>query len=126
VTVKFLSPEWAAHLKTVLNARESFRQAAAGKRARLQQVITGAEETRYWIVIDDGAIDLGVGDLDAPDATITQSYDTAVGLARREVNPVTGFMMGRIKVDGNMGMLMGLTGVLAELPEAMAAIDTEY
>jgi putative sterol carrier protein len=126
VTVKFLSPEWAAQLQAALNARESFRQAAAGKRARLQQVITGAEETRYWIVIDDGAIDLGVGDLDAPDATITQSYDTAVGLARREVNPVTGFMMGRIKVDGNMGMLMGLTGVLAELPEAMAAIDTEY
>jgi len=126
VTVKFLSPEWAAQLKTVLNARESFRQAAAGKRARLQQVITGAEETRYWIVIDDGSIDLGLGDLDTPDATITQSYDTAVGLARREVNPVTGFMMGRIKVDGNMGMLMGLTGVLAELPEAMATIDTEY
>lgn len=126
MTVKFLSPEWAAQLKTVLNARGSFRQAAAGKRARLQQVITGIEETRYWIVIDDGSIDLGLGDLDTPDATITQSYDTAVGLARREVNPVTGFMMGRIKVDGNMGMLMGLTGVLAELPEAMATIDTEY
>jgi putative sterol carrier protein len=126
VTVKFLSPEWAAQLKAALNARESFREAAAGKRARLQQVITGTEETRYWIVIDDGAIDLGVGDLDAPDATITQSYDTAVGLAKREVNPVTGFMMGRIKVDGNMGMLMGLTGVLAELPEAMATIDTAY
>jgi hypothetical protein len=39
---------------------------------------------------------------------------------------VTGFMLGKIKVDGNMGMLMGLTGVLQELPEAMATIDTEY
>ena len=126
MAVKFLSAEWAEQLTASLNARDSFKAAAAGKKARLQQVITGDAETRYWIVIDDGAIDLGVGDLDAPDATITQSYDTAVGLARREVNPVTGFMMGRIKVDGNMGMLMGLTGVLAELPEAMATIDTQY
>jgi len=126
VAVAFLSSEWAEQLKTALNARPSFQAVAAGKKARLQQVITGDAETRYWIVIDDGTIDMGIGDLEAPDATITQSYETAVGLARREVNPVTGFMMGKIKVDGNMGMLMGLTGVLGELPEAMAAIDTDY
>jgi putative sterol carrier protein len=127
VAVKFLSPEWAAQLTAALNARESFKAAAAGKKARLQQVITGDTETRYWIVIDDGTIDMGLGDLDPPvDATISQSYETAVGLAQRTVNPVTGFMLGKIKVDGNMGMLMGLTGVLQELPEAMATIDTEY
>ena len=126
MAVAFLSSEWAEQLKTALNARPSFQAVAAGKKARLQQVITGDAETRYWIVIDDGTIDMGIGDLEAPDATITQSYETAVGLARREVNPVTGFMMGKIKVDGNMGMLMGLTGVLGELPEAMAAIDTDY
>jgi putative sterol carrier protein len=127
VAVKFLSPEWADELTAALNARESFRASAAGKKARLQQVITGNGGTRYWIVIDDGRIDMGVGDLEPPvDATITQSYETAVGLAQRTVNPVTGYMLGKIKVDGDMGTLMGLTGVLAELPEAMATIDTEY
>ena len=127
MAVKFLSAEWAEQLTASLNVRDSFKAAAAGKKARLQQVITGDAETRYWIVIDDGTIDMGLGDLDPPvDATITQSYDTAVGLAQRTVNPVTGFMLGKIKVDGNMGMLMGLTGVLQELPEAMATIDTEY
>jgi putative sterol carrier protein len=127
VAVKFLSAGWAEQLTASLNARDSFKAAAAGKKARLQQVITGDAEARYWIVIDDGSIDMGLGALDPPvDATITQSYDTAVGLAQRTVNPVTGFMLGKIKVDGNMGMLMGLTGVLQELPEAMATIDTEY
>jgi putative sterol carrier protein len=127
VAVKFLSPEWAEQLAAALNARESFTAAAAGKKARLQQVITGEAQTRYWIVIDDGTIEMGLGDLQPPvDATITQSYETAVGLAQRTVNPVTGFMLGKIKVDGNMGMLMGLTGVLQEIPEAMATIDTEY
>ena len=126
MAVAFLSSEWAEQLKDALNARASFQAAAAGKKARLQQVITGDPAIRYWIVIDDGTIDMGIGDLEAPDATITESYDTAVGLATRKVNPVTGFMMGKIKVDGNMGMLMGLTGVLGELPEAMATIDTDY
>lgn len=127
MAVQFLSPEWADQLTAALNARESFTAAAAGKHARLQQVITGEPEMRYWIVIDDGTIAMGVGDLEPPvDATITQSYETAVGLAQRTVNPVTGFMLGKIKVDGNMGMLMGLTGVLQELPEAMATIDTTY
>ena len=127
MAVKFLSPEWAEQLTASLNARDSFKAAAAGKKARLQQVITGDPGTRYWIVIDDGTIDMGVGDIEPPvDATITQSYETAVGLARRTVNPVTGFMLGKIKVEGNMGMLMGLTGVLQELPEAMATVDTEY
>ena len=127
MAVKFLSPEWAEQLTAALNARESFKAAAAGKKARLQQVITGESPTRYWIVIDDGTIDMGLGDLEPPvDATITQSYETAVGLAQRTVNPVTGFMLGKIKVEGNMGMLMGLTGVLQELPEAMATVETEY
>ena len=127
MAVKFLSAGWAEQLTAALNARESFKAAAAGKKARLQQVITGESPTRYWIVIDDGTIDMGLGDLEPPvDATITQSYETAVGLAQRTVNPVTGFMLGKIKVDGNMGMLMGLTGVLQEIPEAMATVDTEY
>jgi putative sterol carrier protein len=127
VAVKFLSPEWAEQLTATLNSRDSFKAAAAGKKARLQQVIMGDTQTRYWIVIDDGAIEMGLGDLEPPvDATITQSYETAVGLAQRTVNPVTGFMLGKIKVDGNMGMLMGLTAVLQELPEAMATIETDY
>ena len=61
-------------------------------------------------MIADGAIDMGVGDADAPDATITQSYDTAVKLAKSELSVVTAFMTGKVKVAGNMGMLMGLQG----------------
>ena len=66
MAVKFLSPEWAEQLTATLNARDSFKAAAAGKAARLQQVITGDAESRYWIVIDDGTIDMGVGDLAPP------------------------------------------------------------
>lgn len=127
VTVKFLSEEWAEALKDQLNASPEFKEAAAGKSAAIQQVIGGPDgETRYWITIAEDTIDMGVGDTSNPDATITESYDTAVALAKSELSPVTAFMTGKIKVAGNMGMLLGLQAVLSLLPGAMAAIDVEY
>jgi putative sterol carrier protein len=126
--VKFLSDEWAQALKAELNESEEFRRAAAGQHATIQQVITGgdADDTHYWITIEDGSIDLGVGDIDSEDATITQSYDSAAALARGELSPVTAFMTGKLKIAGNMGMILGLQGALAQLPAAMAKIDVAY
>lgn len=127
MSVQFLSTEWADAVKAELNANDAFRQAAASQQATIQQVITSGEgDTHYWIVIADGAIDMGVGDADTPDATITQSYDTAVKLAKSELSVVTAFMTGKVKVAGNMGMLMGLQGALSQLPTAMQAVETDY
>ena len=90
-------------------------------------MITGGDgETLYWIRIADAAIDMGVGQAENPDATITQSYETAVALAKSELSPVTAFMTGKVKVGGNMGLLLSLQGVLTQLPDAMRAIDVQY
>jgi putative sterol carrier protein len=127
MSVKFLTPEWAVALEAALNASETFKQAATGHNALIQQIITTADgDTHYWTKIADGSVDIGFGDAEGPDATITQSYETAVALAHRELSPVTAFMMGKLSVGGNMGMLLGLQGALSQLPEAMASIDTEY
>jgi putative sterol carrier protein len=128
VPVKFLSDDWAQGLKAELNGNDAFRQAAVGKKATIVQVIAApAGETRYWIRIDDGAIDMGLGEADGTvDATISESYETAVSLAKSEINPVTAFMTGKIKIDGNMGLLLGLQPVLAQLPPAMQRMDVEY
>jgi putative sterol carrier protein len=127
VTVRFLSEEWVSALTERLNASDGFKEAAGTQAAAIQQVISGPDgETRYWTRIADGTIEMGIGDLDGVDATITQSYDTAVALAKRELSPVTGFMMGKIKVAGNMGLLLGLQGILGQIADAMAALDVEY
>ena len=67
MAVKFLSEEWAQALKTELNASDSFKEAATGKTATIQQVIGGGDgEIHYWIGLADGAIDMGIGDADDP------------------------------------------------------------
>jgi putative sterol carrier protein len=127
VAVKFLSPEWADVVKEALNADEAFRAAASRAGATLQQVITTPDgETHYWIKIGGGRIDMGVGDVEGADATVTQSYETAVSLAKSELSPVTAFMTGKLKVGGNMGLLLGLQGALTRLPVVMATLDVEY
>jgi putative sterol carrier protein len=127
VAVKFLSEEWARELKEALNANPAFIEAVGSQSVKIQQVTSGPDGTvDYWLKIEGGQVDLGVGDIDGPDATITQDYATAVALARSELSPVSAFMTGKIKISGNMMVLMGLQNALAQLPGVMAEMDIDY
>jgi putative sterol carrier protein len=127
VPVRFLSEEWATELKERLNTSESFKKAAGMVAATLQQVIIGPEgERRYWMRIGNGSIDMGAGDIDTPDATISQDYETAVALAKSELNAVSAFMSGKIRIAGNMMLIMQLQAAIAELPRAMSEMDIDY
>ena len=126
--MRFLSPEWAEAVEQACNADPGFQQAAAGHTVTLQQVITGTDgsETHYWTRLADGRIELGIGDAEDPDATVRQSYGTAAGLARREINAAAAYMTGKIKIDGNLGQLMALQSVLGRLADVAGSLDVDY
>lgn len=127
MSVAFLSDDWVAELKDRLNQDDAFRRASSGAEATLQQVISTSDgERRYWIRVDHGTIDMAPGDAERPDATIVQDRETAAGLARGEVNPVSAFMTGKLKVHGSMMLLMQLQSALGELPRVMAEMDVDY
>jgi putative sterol carrier protein len=127
VPVKFLSDEWTSEVKERLVASEAFRKAAGSTSAKIQQVINGPEgDRRYWIELEDGEVDIGSGDIASPDCTIMQDYDTAVAMAKSEINPVSAFMSGKLRVSGNMMLLMQLQGAISELGRVMEEMDVEY
>jgi putative sterol carrier protein len=69
------------------------------------------------VIKDEGAIMLDgsgarAGDGDA-DVTLTASAETFLGILEGNVNPTAAFMMGKLSVDGNMGLAIQLGSALS-------------
>ena len=69
------------------------------------------------IIKDEGSILLDTsgaraGDGEA-DVTLTASADTFKGILEGTVNPTAAFMMGKLSVDGNMGLAIQLASALS-------------
>ncbi|MCY1125784.1 SCP2 sterol-binding domain-containing protein [Frigidibacter sp. RF13] len=69
------------------------------------------------VIKDEGAIMLDgsgarAGDEDA-DVTLTASAETFLGILDGSVNPTAAFMMGKLSVDGNMGLAIQLGSALS-------------
>lgn len=125
--VQFLSSEWTEELEKRLNASDTFRAAASAANVTIQNVIeTPDGAKRYWMRFEGGSVKLEAGDAEKADATIEQDYATAVALAKSELNPVSAFMTGKIRINGSMMLLMQLQGALSELAKEMQEIDVDY
>jgi putative sterol carrier protein len=125
--VQFLSPEWTQELEKRLNASDTFKAAASAANVTIQNVIeTPDGAKRYWMRFEGGSVKLEAGDAEKADATIEQDYATAVALAKSELNPVSAFMTGKIRINGSMMLLMQLQGALSDLAKEMQEIDVDY
>lgn len=125
--VKFLSEEWAKAVNQAINADEAFKQAAGTQSAKLQQVVNTPEgEVKYYFKLDGGSAEVALGEIEAPDATITQDYDTAVAIAKTELTGTAAYMSGKLKVSGDLMKLMQLQGIFNTLPQAVKDVDVEY
>ena len=79
---------------------------------KLSEKIDSFDSTAKFVIKDEGAImidESGVraGD-DEAEGTLTASRETFEGIMNGDVNPATAFMMGKLKIDGNMGVAMQL------------------
>ena len=127
MAVNFLSEEWAAQVQDKLNSNDSFKSAAGSQTAKIQQVVTTPDgEKKYFFELSDGEAKLGIGEIDGPDATISQDYDTAVALSKNELTGTSAYMSGKLRVSGDLMKLMQLQGALGQLPAALADLDVEY
>jgi putative sterol carrier protein len=123
-----LSQEWADQVTSALNSSPDFRSASDSKSVGLQQVVkdTPEGEVRYYFSLQEGEASIALGDLTDPDATVEQSYETAVAMSRREMGATQAFMQGKLKITGNLMKLMQLQEVLGAMPGAVQSVPVDY
>jgi putative sterol carrier protein len=68
----------------------------------ITQVVTDSPfgEVTYHLVCADGRVQFGAGATPS-DVTFRQSYDTAVAIARGELNAAESFITGKVRFNGD-------------------------
>jgi putative sterol carrier protein len=132
MAVKYLSEEWTREVTSLLQESEAVAQAGRGLSFSVQQVVTDVAdapdggEVKYYFKVTDGVPEVHLGLAEGPDATVIQSYETAVALDKGELNPPAAFMQGKLKIQGDLMKMMQLQGYFQTLPGAVATLAREY
>ncbi len=114
---KWLSKEWLDETRKMAESQPE----RPGASARMQYIVSGGPEGEiryYWVLENGKLLESELGDVTAPDITMTMTYDDAKKIQEGDLDPNAAFMQGRIKVvpGSNMGKLMSLLP-LTQSPE---------
>ncbi len=77
---------------------------AQGIDALMQFDLSGDSGGLYWVKVIDGVCTSGSGVVENPRITIRSSVDTWVDVAAGKTTVINAFMMGKLKVIGDMGL----------------------
>lgn len=125
---QFLSDEHLAAATDALNGNDDFVGSIANITMGLQFHVTDSPsgDIDYYLSVADGAAKMLSGELDAADVSITSTYETAEALFKGDLNTQMAFMTGKIKVAGNMAVLMMNQGVINKWAATVADVDADY
>jgi hypothetical protein len=126
---RFLSNDYLSEAAAALNADPGFTQAITNVDLTIQFHVSGVPESgdvTYALEIGDGTATLSGGGAAAPDVTVTNDSETAVGISTGELNTQMAFMTGKITVGGNMAALLMNQAVITAFAEALSTLEVEY
>lgn len=125
---KFLSEEWVSDVTTSLNNHEGFKNAIGAADLGIQFETEDGPDggVHYYLSASGGTHTMAIGDLEEPDVTVKQSYETAAAISKGELNVQTAFMTGKLKVSGNLAKLMMHQSAIQQWAAAVSSLDVEY
>lgn len=117
------SPDWIAAADAAARSSEGLRSAAAGLHVVIgQEVVEDGRRTRWHLVLDDGEVAVRGGWPDRPDVTFSQSADVARSVASGEMAAGTAFVLGEVRLGGDVSRLLELAPALRELDDVFASV----
>ena len=122
----YLSPAWFDDVNQVAGAAAELRAATSGADVVLQQVITrpAGGDLRYWVRVTDGTVQVGPGEAQQPNATVTQSYGTAVALSRGERRVEDAILAGDTRLAGDIDALVRHQAALQTVATVLAEVHS--
>ncbi|HEV7722341.1 MAG TPA: SCP2 sterol-binding domain-containing protein [Iamia sp.] len=114
---------WIAAADAAAHADEGLREASVGRRIVIgQEVVDGERRTRWHLVLDDGEVAVRAGWPDDPDVTFSQDAAVAGRVARGEVAARTAFVLGQVRLGGDVARLLDVAPALARLGDVFGAV----
>ena len=125
--LRFLSDPW---IDAMARAAEQADAPLVEPPLVMQQVVTGGPdgEAAWTISLGAGSIEVVRGRAANPTVTFTQDVETAAAVNRGELSAQAAFMTGRLRVGGDVQLLLDAQQALAEVEDIFALVraDTTY
>lgn len=106
--MKFNTPE-----EVFAAIEKGFDPEKADRNAVIQVHLTGDNGGDWVITIQDRQLSVRPGSSDHANMSMSLSATDFVKMVNREVNPMNLFMMGKIKITGDMSLAMKLQAMLS-------------
>ena len=129
MAVQFLTQDWIDALNGALSEHDAFQSAIANTDLGVQFVVSeapGGDPIDYYLSISGGNATAALGSLEGADVTIKSNYDTAGAVSKGELNTQTAFMTGKIKVEGNLAVLMMNQNIITQWGKASESLEVDY
>lgn len=127
--VAYLSDEWLEQAGDALAGSTELAERTADVDLAIAYEVTGAPggKVLYTLRFDHGTTTLEVGASDAP-VSFSLDYDSAAAIARGDVSAQAAFMQGRLKLVGDVNVLIRDGAVLDGIADALGTLraDTEF
>jgi hypothetical protein len=131
--MEHLSPAWIAAYDEIVRAHAGLRQATSDRRVVIELTVTsepvrarraepGTTDTVYTVVLDHGDNRVLPGPHPEPDITLRTDRATAAAIASHAESAQAAFMAGRLRLGGDVRVLIATQDVLAEVDDCARAL----
>lgn len=115
--VRFLSPEWLAHMT------EATGSASPAATLTVHQRVTGGPEgdVDYTVHVADGRVRFVPGP-GPDDVELVSDYETAAAISQGRLSPASAFAAGRLRIGGSVSALVAHQEAFAVLSKVLAGV----
>ena len=125
--IQYLSDDWLQAANDAVSTNNDLTTAAKAQSLTIDYEVTGAPDGKvtYGIVFNDGTVAIEAGKHKDASASFSLDYPTATEIAKGDLSAQAAFMQGRLKLAGDVTVLVRQYQMIDGLSDALAGLRTD-